>query len=92
VTDPDRSSIKDLKAQGIIAVLCGASDGRGRVCGRSCDDGAYPDPDGGLEADCEKHGPVVCTVDRWNATVKVGGKAVIYFHPAAPIAHRTPAS
>ena len=83
-------SVKDLKAAGVTATLCGVSDGRGKVCRRSCD-GPWPDPDHGVVvARCPKHGAVVCSADEFLAAVHHQKQAVFFARGAdADVVHRS---
>lgn len=77
--------VEDLKAKGETAWICGVSDGRGKICGRSVSP-LNPEPDLELMfADCRKHGLVVCAVPEFLAAMNEHPTAV-HFH--RPDAHR----
>jgi hypothetical protein len=83
---------KKLKAAGVTLLLCGASNGRGKVCDRYLDlDTLDWDTDDQAVAEYPKHGKVVSsdaefhppTMDRGWVISFPGKKGTVYFHPIA---------
>jgi hypothetical protein len=71
--------VKDLKARGQTAWLCGVPDGRGRVCGRSLDKGTFVvTDDNDVIMTCSKHRQVFCEGAEFVAASN-GRRSVLYF-------------
>jgi hypothetical protein len=81
--------VEDLKVRGQTALLCGVSDGRGRVCGRGIDAGNLTpmESDEGMLGRCPKHRYVMCTAAEFLAAID-GHKEAVCFK-AVRIAHRS---
>jgi hypothetical protein len=78
--------VKDLRERSTTALLCGVSDGHGKVCGRSLDINSVVliDQENLVATTCPKHRGVICHSLDFVAALDAGRPAVHFRSPSRP--------